>query len=336
MWTPPQPRWGGSTARCHIRDHRMAAGIIASAGGEGRADSFGRCRCGHGHGRRREGEGAAATEEATGRPRVFSPPRTSARGRPWGTASLTRPSGGVEAEAAALEEATGRPRETSPQRTRLRERPWVMSSQFAAGGRASVICRCECGHEMVAGIIASTDKSARTAAEDAAINEGRGGRLWQLALMRPREDCEDHRLCRQVRANGCGGCCLERGCQGERKRRATATDETMELSRGNVSSVDEGARTIVWRTVTDEATAGKGSVGRRFRRSHRTTAVAIASAKKSCGRRGRCCHGRRRVEKGERKRRPPPQTRSQDCRRVCRFCGKGLVRRREGSGDLPS
>ena len=51
---------------------------------------------------------------------------------------------------------------------------------------------------------------------------------------------------------------------------------------------------------------------------------------------GICRRRRGRGDKGKRDRRPPPQTKSQDCRMGCRFCGQGLVRRREGSGDLSS
>ena len=36
----------------------------------------------------------------------------------------------------------------------------------------------------------------------------------------------------------------------------------------------------LWYTLTDEATAGRWSEGRRFRCGHRTAAVVIASAKK--------------------------------------------------------
>ena len=43
--------------------------------------------------------------------------------------------------------------------------------------------------------------------------------------------------------------------------------------------MDEALRTTLWRTITDEATVKKGSVGRRFRRRHRTAAMAIASEK---------------------------------------------------------
>ena len=60
-------------------------------------------------------------------------------------------------------------------------------------------------------------------------------------------------------------------------------DETTGRPRGDVSSMDEAARMTLWRTVTDEATAGRGSVGRRFRRGHRTAAVVIASAKNLWG-----------------------------------------------------
>ena len=123
----------GVTARCRGRGHGMARGIIASAGGQGRADGFGRCCRVHSCGWGREGADAVATEEATGRPRVFASADMSAR-TAVGTNSLTRLSGEVEAEAAALDEVAGLPRETAPQRTRLRERPWGMSPRFAAGG----------------------------------------------------------------------------------------------------------------------------------------------------------------------------------------------------------
>ena len=74
----------------------------------------------------------------------------------------------------------------------------------------------------------------------------------------------------------------DEAARGERKGGAAAADETTGWLRGDVSSVDEASRMTVWRTVTDEA-AKRGSVGRRFRRSHRTAAVIIASAEK-CGR----------------------------------------------------
>ena len=37
--------------------------------------------------------------------------------------------------------------------------------------------------------------------------------------------------------------------------------------------MDEASRTTMWRTVIDEATAKRGIVGHRFRRSHKTAAV---------------------------------------------------------------
>ena len=101
----------------------------------------------------------------------------------------------MEAGTAASDEATGLPREVSPQRTRLRERPWGMSLRFAAGGGGSAIRRCGCAHDMAMGIIASKDKSARTTAGGVATDEGLGGRVWQLALTRPREGRGNHRLC---------------------------------------------------------------------------------------------------------------------------------------------
>ena len=59
----------------------MAKGIIASAGGQGRADGFGQCHRGRGRGWGRAGADAAVTEEATGRAAagVFASAEKSAR-----------------------------------------------------------------------------------------------------------------------------------------------------------------------------------------------------------------------------------------------------------------
>ena len=51
---------------------------------------------------------------------------------------------------------------------------------------------------------------------------------------------------------------------GKGKRGTAAADETTVRLKVDVSSVDEASRTTVWRTVTDETTAKRGSVGRRF------------------------------------------------------------------------
>ena len=202
----------------------MAAGIIASAGRQGRMDGFGRCCRGHGRGGGREGAGAAAMEEATGRPRGSSPLRTCPCGRPWGTSLLTKPSGGVHVWAAALDEATERPSMALTQRTGLRERPWGMSSRFV-GGRGSATRRCGCGHEMAAWIIASTDKSA----------DGRGGCHHRRGAGREGvaagADKATSRLWGSppLWTGPCGmpwGCCLRRSCQGEREAEAAAADET--------------------------------------------------------------------------------------------------------------
>ena len=197
----------GSTARCCERDHGTAAGIIASAGGKGRADGFDRCHGGHGRGEGGEGAGAATTR----RPRDGRGCLCLRGRRPWGVTSLTRPSGGVKAGAAAFDEATGRPRETSPQRTRLRERPWGMSLLLGERERDPPLqTRPRDGHGE---IVASTDKSVQTATGDVATDEERGGRVWQLALTRPREGCGDHRLGGQIRVECREGCCLGQGCQ---------------------------------------------------------------------------------------------------------------------------
>ena len=103
---------------------------------------------------------------------------------------------------------------------------------------------------------ASTNKSARTAAGDVATDEGRGGKVWQLALTRSREGRGDHRLCGQVRVECHEGCCLE-AARVEGKREVAVTDETTGRPRGDISSVDEALRTTMWRTVTDEAMAKK-------------------------------------------------------------------------------
>ena len=80
-----------------------------------------------------------------------------------------------------------------------------------------------------------------------------------------------------------GDAASDEAARGEGKRGAAAADETTGRLRSDVSSVDEALRTTVWRTVTDEVTAKRGSVGNRFRRSHRTAAVVIASAENPCG-----------------------------------------------------
>ena len=189
---------------------------------------------------------AAAKEEATGRCRWSSPPRTSPRGRPRGAASLMRPSaqGGGEVGAQRCERGRG-----------LREPDCVdacagchRSSWRGVRGSAARL-RCGRGHEMASGVIVSTDKSARTAAGDVATDKGQGGRACSPAPTRPRDCRGDHCLRRKVRANGRGGGCLGKAARGEGKRGGRP--------RGDVSFVYEAARTIVWRTVTDDVTAGK-------------------------------------------------------------------------------
>ena len=90
--------------------------------------------------------------------------------------------------------------------------------------------------------------------------------------------------------NAVGGTASDEAAGGKGKQGPAAAGEPTVRLKVDVSSVDEASRTTVWRTVTDETTAKRGSVVRRFRRNHRTAAVAIAS-----GQRGR-------VEKGERNR----------------------------------
>ena len=81
--------------------------------------------------------------------------------------------------------------------------------------------------------------------------------------------------------NAVGDAVTDEAARGEGKQGAAAADETTVRLKGDVSSVNEASRTTVWRTITDEATAKRGSVGRRFRRNHRTAAVVIDSAEKS-------------------------------------------------------
>ena len=81
--------------------------------------------------------------------------------------------------------------------------------------------------------------------------------------------------------NAVGDTASDEAAAGKGKRGPAAGDETTVRLKVDVSSVDEASRTTVWRTVTDETTAKRGSVVRRFRRNHRTAAVAIASAEKS-------------------------------------------------------
>ena len=136
--------------------------------------------------------------------------------------------------------------------------------------------------------------------------------------------------------NAVGDATSDVAARGEGKRAAAAADEATVRLKGGVSSVDEASRTTVWRIVTDEATAKRGSVNRRFRRSHRTAAAVIAFAENSVRTAVRDVVadedlGRRESGTGD-----LLQTRSQDCRRMCRFCGPGLVRRKERRGDLPS
>ena len=102
--------------------------------------------------------------------------------------------------------------------------------------------------------------------------------MWQLALTRPREGCGDTASAVKFAWNTVGNAASNEAARGEGKRGAAAADETAVRLRGDVSSVDEASRTTVWRTVADEATTKRGSVGRRFRCSHRMAAVVIASA----------------------------------------------------------
>ena len=102
------------------------------------------------------------------------------------------------------------------------------------------------------------------------------------SLARPREGCGDHRLCGQVRAE-CRRELLPRtGLPGGRGSGGAPRQTRFPVRlRGDVSSVDEASQATVWRTVTDEATAKKGSVGRHFRSNRRTALVVIASIEKS-------------------------------------------------------
>ena len=72
---------------------------------------------------------------------------------------------------------------------------------------------------------------------------------------------------------------MDKAARGEGKRGPAAADETMVWLRGDVSSVFEASRTTMW--GTSRTTAKRGGVGCRFRRSHRTATVVIASAEKS-------------------------------------------------------
>ena len=54
---------------------------------------------------------------------------------------------------------------------------------------------------------------------------------------------------------------------GEGARGGGTADETTGWLRRDISSVDEASRMTVWRTVTNEATAKRGSVSRCFRRA---------------------------------------------------------------------
>ena len=142
---------------------------------------------------------------------------------------------------------------------------------------------------MTAGIIVSKDKSAQTVTGDVATDEGRGGYQKAVGITASADESA---------WNAVGDTDLDEAATGDGKWGTAAADENAVRLRGDVSSVDEAPRTTMWRTVTDEATTKRRSGGRRFRRSHRTAAVIIASAGNLCGRpRGRSSPSRPRRER---------------------------------------
>ena len=134
--------------------------------------------------------------------------------------------------------------------------------------------------------------------------------------------------------NTVGDAALDEAARGEGKWGGAAADKTTVQLRGDVSFVDEASQTTVWRIVTKKARAKRGP---RLQTQPQDGRCGHPLCRKICADGcGGCRRRRGRGEKGERNRRPPPQTRSLNCRRVCRFCGQTLVRKMEGSGDLSS
>ena len=196
MPSPRAPGAGESGGRRRGRGHATAK-RGRRLRGQGRADTLGARRRGRAHGE--EGApGAAASDEATGRPRVASPSRRKIRARegPWGMSSWTWLRGGAAAgaETATADEVAGRPQEeaglVAVNRGDGCRRCRVWTSLL--GGEEPGLCRGR-GHNTAAKVVSSVDVAARD-----------GG-----------EECRRERGHAQTASGdvGCGGCC---GGEGQR------------------------------------------------------------------------------------------------------------------------
>ena len=182
-----------------------------------------------------------------------------------------------------------------PPRTRPRDSPGVRRLRrrgradvcgdvvaAAAAGRWSPACCRGRGHGMVAGIIASADKSAqRLWGLSPQTRRGESERD-PLAQTRPRHGHGDHRHLGQVRSDYPGGYLHGRGYQGERNQGAASADKATRQPIEDIASVDKATRTSLGSVATTTPQQGQG-MGATVADEATGLPGVITSAEKSAG-----------------------------------------------------